>query len=92
MQGLIDEADTIIDETEEGSLTRDVALIMAAQKMKHYEIATYGSLARLANNLGKQNVANILSDILDEEKEEDMTLTGVAENNINLEATHNEKA
>jgi len=92
MEGLTEEAETIIDETEEESLTRDVALIMAAQKIKHYEIATYGTLVRLATALGRQDAADILNNILDEEKEEDMTLTGVAENNINLEAAHGEKA
>jgi len=92
MEGLTKEAESIIEETEEGSLTRDVALIMAAQKVEHYEIATYGTLVRLANALGRQEAAGIFSDILDEEKEADMTLTGVAENNINLEATHEEKA
>src|SRR6202008_4730009 len=44
MEGLTKEADGIIDETEEGTLTRDAALIIAAQKVEHYEIATYGGL------------------------------------------------
>jgi ferritin-like metal-binding protein YciE len=92
MEGLAKEADSIIEETKEGSLTRDVGLIMAAQKVEHYEIATYGTLVRLANAIGRQDAADILATILDEEKEADMTLTGVAENNINLEATHEEKA
>lgn len=91
MEGLTKEAESIIEETEEGSLTRDVALIMAAQKVEHYEIATYGTLVRLATALGKQDVAAVFKTILDEEKEADTTLTGVAENNINLEATHEEK-
>jgi len=90
MEGITKEAETIIAETEEGSLTRDVGLIMAAQKVEHYEIATYGGLVHLANGIGKMEAANILNDILDEEKEADMTLTGVAENNINLEEIHEE--
>src|SRR5687767_5560353 len=48
MEGLVKEANEIIEETEETTATRDVALIMAAQKMEHYEIATYGSLVQLA--------------------------------------------
>jgi ferritin-like metal-binding protein YciE len=91
MEGLTKEAESIIDETKEGSLIRDVALIMAAQKVEHYEIATYGTLIRLATALGRQDVATVFNTILDEEKEADMTLTGVAENNINLEARHEEK-
>src|SRR6478735_5260954 len=92
MEGLTKEAESIIEETEEGSLTRDVALVMAAQKVEHYEIATYGTLVRIATAVGRQDAADIFSAILDEEKEADMTLTGVVENNINLEATHEEKA
>ena len=88
MEGLTKEAESIIEETREGSLTRDAALIMAAQKVEHYEIATYGTLIRLAAAIGKQDAADIFSVILDEEKEADMTLTGVAENSINMEATH----
>jgi ferritin-like metal-binding protein YciE len=91
MEGLTKEAETIIDETEEDSLTRDVALIMAAQKVEHYEIATYGTLIRLATALGRKEAADIFSAILNEEKEADMSLTSVAENNVNMEATHEEK-
>jgi ferritin-like metal-binding protein YciE len=91
IEGITKEAETVIKETHEGSLTRDVALIMAAQKVEHYEIATYGTLVRLATILSRQEAASVLGNILDEEKEADMTLTGVAENNINLEATHEEK-
>ncbi len=86
MEGLTKEAENIIEETAEGTMTRDVALIMAAQKIEHYEIATYGTLVRLAKTIRREDVANILAAILDEEKEADMTLTGVAENNINVEA------
>ena len=67
-------------------MTRDVAIIMAAQKVEHYEIATYGTLVRLAKTMGRDDVANALQNILDEEKEADMTLSGVAENNVNIEA------
>jgi len=86
MEGLIKEADGLIEETDEGTMTRDVAIIMAGQKIEHYEIATYGTLVRLAKTMGRGDVAYVLSEILDQEKEADMTLTGVAENNINVEA------
>ncbi len=92
MEGLTKEAESIIKETKEGSLTRDIALIMAAQKGEHYEIATYGSLVHLATAIGRHDASDIFAEILDEEKEADMTLTWIAENNINLEATHEEKA
>jgi ferritin-like metal-binding protein YciE len=88
MEGITKEAESIIEETTEGSMTRDVALIMAAQKVEHYEIATYGTLVRLATALGKQEAADLLKEILNEEKDADMSLTDLAENNINIEATH----
>jgi len=92
IEGITKEAESIIDETTDGSLTRDVGLILAAQKVEHYEIATYGTLVRLATAIGHQDVADILSTILDEEKEADMTLTGVAENNINTMASQEKHA
>ena len=87
MAGLTKEGDGIIEDTEKGTLTRDVGLIMAAQKVEHYEIATYGSLAQLAKTLGKNDIAALMIDTLNEEKEADELLTSIAENNINVEAT-----
>jgi ferritin-like metal-binding protein YciE len=87
MEGLTKEGNSIIEETEKGTLTRDVGLIMAAQKVEHYEIATYGSLVQLAKTLQLSEIASILQGILNEEKEADKTLTAVAENNINVEAS-----
>lgn len=86
MEGLIKEAETVIEETEKGSMTRDVALIMAAQKVEHYEIATYGGLVQLTNTMGLTDVSELLDETLQEEKETDQLLTSIAENNINLEA------
>ena len=86
MEGLIKESQSIIEETEKGSMTRDVALIMAAQKVEHYEIATYGGLVSLARTLGNDEVAELLAETLEEEKQTDLDLTGIAENNINWEA------
>lgn len=86
MEGLQKEAEEIIDETEPGSLTRDVGLIMAAQKVEHYEIATYGTLVSLANTFGLDEVADLLQQTLDEELETDESLTYVAENHVNFPA------
>lgn len=86
MEGLIKEAESAVEETEDGSMTRDAAIIMSAQKVEHYEIATYGSLVAFAHTLGYDEAAGILEQTLQEEKETDEILTGVAENNINWEA------
>lgn len=86
MEGLIKEGESIVEETEDGSMTRDVGIIMAAQKVEHYEIATYGGLVSLARTLGKEDVAELLSTTLEEEKQTDQGLTDIAENNINWEA------
>lgn len=86
MEGLTKEAEGMIEETEKGTMTRDVALIMAAQKVEHYEIATYGGLKQLALTLGKQDVSNLMEATLAEEKKADEMLTTLAENNINDEA------
>jgi ferritin-like metal-binding protein YciE len=86
MEGLIKEGESIVEETEEGSMTRDVGIIMAAQKVEHYEIATYGGLAQIATTMGLEEAANLLNETLDEEKEADQLLTEIAENNINWEA------
>jgi len=51
MDGLIKEAEEIIKDTDAGTMTRDAALIMAAQKVEHYEIASYGGLAQLAKTM-----------------------------------------
>ena len=93
MDGLTKEADSIIEDTEEGTMTRDVGLIIAAQKVEHYEIATYGSLVQLANTMNLPEIAEILEQTLQEEKDADELLTYIAENDINMEAeTEGEEA
>ncbi|RXK86036.1 YciE/YciF ferroxidase family protein [Filimonas effusa] len=87
LQGLFDEGWQVIDETEEGTAQRDVALIIAAQKVEHYEIACYGSLATLARTIGEPEIASVFENILSEEKETDLILTGIAEEHINYEAS-----
>lgn len=90
MDGLVREAQEIIKETDEETATRDVALIMAAQKVEHYEIATYGSLVQLAKTIGMMDVAEILAETLDEEKEADLLLTSIAEGSTNEESSTEE--
>jgi ferritin-like metal-binding protein YciE len=90
MDGLQEEGDEMMSETEEDTLTRDVALIITAQKVEHYEIASYGCLSTLARTYGMQEVADLLQETLDEEKDADQQLTYIAENNINFEAGQEE--
>ncbi len=87
MEGIVKEGEGIIEETEKGTATRDVGLILAGQKVEHYEISTYGGLAQLAYTLGQDEVAAILEQTLNEEKEADMLLTQIAENSVNYKAS-----
>lgn len=87
MEGLVMEAESVIEDTEEGTSTRDVALIIAAQKVEHYEIAAYGGLATLAKTMGKTEIKDLLGQTLDEEKETDEILTQLAESSINQSAS-----
>jgi len=88
MDGLIKELKTILRETEENTMTRDAALIIAAQKIEHYEIASYGGLVALAITLGLERAADILDKTLMEEEMTDQMLTDIAEAYINVEAEH----
>jgi len=93
MEGLIAEGEKVVEETDEGSMTRDAGIIVSAQKVEHYEIAAYGSLVQLAITMGQDEIAKILNETLAEEKETDELLTEIAENNINWEAeTESESA
>jgi ferritin-like metal-binding protein YciE len=83
MAGLIEEAEGLMEDTEDGSLTRDVALISAAQKVEHYEIASYGTLRTLAGVLGYPKAVELLELTLAEEKKTDALLTEIAEGSIN---------
>lgn len=90
MDGLSKEGDSIIESTPKGTSTRDVGLILAAQKIEHYEIATYGGLSQLATTLGMDEISGLLAETLEEEKEADSLLSDIAENNINIEAAEEE--
>jgi ferritin-like metal-binding protein YciE len=85
MDGLIKEGQEIMESTEPGPV-RDAGIIAASQKIEHYEIATYGTLRAHANTLGEKDAVAILEEILNEEKQADVTLTEAAYNNINFEA------
>lgn len=85
MAGLIKEGEEIIQDTEKGP-QRDAGIIAAAQKVEHYEIASYGTLRTFAETLGLNEAATILEEILEEEKNADQILSEVAVSTINVEA------
>ncbi len=88
IEGITKEAENIIKETEDGTMTRDAALIIAAQKVEHYEIATYGGLVQLALTMNLREVADLLDTTLMEEEDTDYNLTQIAEAHINMDAEH----
>ena len=90
MEGLVKEGESVVEETEDGSMTRDAGIIISAQKVEHYEIAAYGGLVQLAKTMGMDEAANILGQTLEEEKQTDQGLTEIAENNINWQAEQEE--
>ncbi|MES2448805.1 MAG: ferritin-like domain-containing protein [Bacteroidota bacterium] len=87
MAGLLEEATGIIEDTDKGTMIRDAGLILAAQKLEHYEIATYGTLRTFAENMGHTDVQELLQQTLYNEKETDVALTAVAENFVNEQAS-----
>ena len=86
MEGLVKEAQNIMEELPKGSSVIDAGLIIAGQKVEHYEIAAYGSLVQLAKTMGENEVANLLQQTLDEEKQADQLLTELAVSGINITA------
>jgi ferritin-like metal-binding protein YciE len=85
MEGLVEEGREQIEEIEKGPVL-DAAIIGAAQKVEHYEIATYGTLAALAKQLGQQDAMKLLLETLEEEKATDKKLTILAEQKVSAEA------
>lgn len=83
MEALIKETKKVLEQTPEGSMTRDAGLIICAQKIEHYEIAAYGSLVQVALTLNHDEIASILEKTLNEEEEADLLLTEIAETDIN---------
>lgn len=89
MKGLIKEGDEIIA-AKGDSAVRDAALIGAAQRVEHYEIAGYGTARTIARQLGQEDVAELLQETLDEESAADEKLTTIAERSVNEEAARSE--
>lgn len=87
MEGLLKEAASVIEDTAKDSYTRDAGLILAAQKIKHYEIASYGTLRIFAGHMGENEIKQLLEKTLHSEKETDANLTKIAENYINEQAS-----
>lgn len=91
MAGLAKEAEELIESTDAGTEVRDAALISAAQKCEHYEIASYGTLKTLAGVLGYTDAQELLNQTLTEEKNTDELLTNLAENIVNESAASETK-
>ncbi len=87
MEGLIKEAEAIMENCEQGAMC-DAGIISAAQKVEHYEMATYGTLRQFAETLGLLEAVSLLEATLYEEKAADEKLTEVAIEAINVEAAH----
>jgi ferritin-like metal-binding protein YciE len=85
MKGLIEEAEELIENSEEGEV-RDAGLIAMAQKIEHYEIASYGTIVTFSKQLGKKDHAKKLQQILDQEYKANDLLTEIAEGSINEQA------
>ncbi len=82
MKGLLEEGKDLMEEMKE-SLALDAALIAAAQKVEHYEIASYGTVCAWAEKMGHDEAAELLNATLDEEKAADEKLTEIAESTVN---------
>lgn len=91
MEGLIEEGKEVMDEEGEDAVI-DAALIAAAQRVEHYEMAGYGCVRTFANLLGYEDAVALLQETLDEEGEADKKLTELAETVINVEAADEEEA
>lgn len=91
MEGLVKEGQEVISELPKGSSVIDAGLIIAAQKVEHYEIAAYGSLVQLAKTMGANKIAELLAQTLEEEKQTDQLLTELAESGINRSASNEQE-
>ena len=86
MVGLLQESDDVLKESGNAGPIRDAAIIACAQAMEHYEIARYGTLAQWAKDMGRAEVASLLDQSLQEEKQADATLSQIAEGGVNKAA------
>lgn len=90
MDGLVREGQGVMEELPKGTAARDAGIIISAQKIEHYEIAAYGSLVQLAKTIGENDIASLLQETLDEEKEADQLLTELAVSSVNISADNEE--
>ncbi|MDV3308700.1 MAG: ferritin-like domain-containing protein [Cyclobacteriaceae bacterium] len=90
MEGLIAEAESVMKDADDGVML-DAAIIASAQKVEHYEIASYGTLRTFAQTLGLKEAVQLLEQTLTEEKAADEKLTEVAESSINMQAANEEQ-
>jgi ferritin-like metal-binding protein YciE len=84
MEGLTKEGEGIIEDTDAGTPARDLGIIMASQKVEHYEISSYTGLSKLAEKLGLTDIAATLTETLAEEQMADETLAGIADTSISF--------
>lgn len=89
MEGIIKEGEEILEETEKGPV-RDAGIIAGSQKIEHYEIATYGTLAAHAKVLNERKALDLLLKTLGEEKKADTLLSSIADTNLNSQAVDEE--
>ena len=82
MEGLVEESEEIMDELDEGPVL-DAALVGAAQKIEHYEMAAYGTLTAMLKSMGESKAADLMAQTLKEEKDTDELLSQVAEREVN---------
>ena len=85
MEGLLEEGSSLLEEDADADVM-DAGIIAAAQKVEHYEIATYGTLCTWARQLGLEDAADLLGENLEEEKQADLKLTEIAESEVNIAA------
>jgi ferritin-like metal-binding protein YciE len=85
MKGLVAEGDAVVNASGDDDV-RDAALIAAAQRVEHYEIAGYGCLRTFAMRIGQENAAELFQETLDEEEKTDRLLTEIAESSVNVKA------
>lgn len=88
IEGIIKEGNEIIAETDSGPV-RDAGIIASGQKVEHYEIATYGTLAAFAKTLNERTALDLLLKTLGEEKKSDCLLSTIADTNLNSQAVEN---
>lgn len=86
MEGLLEEAEEILEDSKSETAVRDAGIIIACQKVEHYEIASYGSLVEMAKKMKHDECAEILAQTLDDEKNADKLLNKLAKSEVNVKA------